>query len=234
MQDTWSSRRVYRPTLHRIYLRGTDSAPDADCGELYSRPRVTVQAPSLELPDSSETKYGAIKMDGVGISFPASGRRYTRCLLRSAISTEFSEKLERTAMSGKSRGRSEGVRWPQMPEALIRKFDLPHRPALLIPSGRPVLVGGQIPSLPKNGVAGWFVGTSLDIVDMQDLGPSRDIRDGLPDVGDARNIALSFRSNPRRAKGVPARFITFPMSFRRPQSQREHPHAKPVDLQGDR
>lgn len=220
MQDTGLHTSVPTDSTQDLFA-GTDSAPDPTAGTVFSAER-TVQAPSLELPEALKPNT-RLKMDGL---------EFLSLLPAGAIPVAFFDPQYRGVLEklsygneGKSRGRRRSA-LEQMPEALIRKFICGIDRAL-IPSGHLFLWVDKFHLC--EGVAGWFVGTSLDIVDMLtwDKGTF-----GMGYRTRRRaEYCIVLQKQPRRAKGV-WMIHNIPDVVPETASQREHPHAKPVDLQG--
>lgn len=127
---------------------------------------------------------------------------------------------------GKNRGRRRSA-LQQMTEDRIGGF-IKGIDRSLIPSGHLFLWVDKFHLC--QGVRGWFEGTALDIVDML--------------TWDKGTFGMGYRTRrraeycvvlqkrPRRAKGV-WNIHTIPDVVRESASRRDHPHAKPVDLQGE-
>ncbi|MCY3828861.1 MAG: DNA methyltransferase [Rhodospirillaceae bacterium] len=127
---------------------------------------------------------------------------------------------------GKSRGRRRSA-LKQMNEDKISQFILGLNRAL-IPSGHLFLWVDKFHLC--QGVRDWCDGTELDIVDLLtwDKGTF-----GMGYRTRRRaEYCIVLQKQPRKAKGV-WKVHTIPDVVRETVSQREHPHAKPVDLQGE-
>ena len=220
MPDTGLHTSVPTASTQDLFA-GTQSAPERSADTVFSVKR-TVQAPSLELPEvlKPDTR---LKMDGL---------KFLSLLPASAIPVAFFDPQYRGVLEklsygneGKSRGRRRSA-LEQMPEAIIRKFICGIDRALL-PSGHLFLWVDKFHLC--EGVAEWFEGTNLEIVDLL--------------TWDKKTFGMGYRTRrraeycivlqkqPRRAKGV-WKVHNIPDVVPETASQREHPHAKPVDLQG--
>ena len=127
---------------------------------------------------------------------------------------------------GKARGKRRCA-LEQMPEDVIANF-VRCIDRALIPSGHMFLWVDKYHLC--QGVRHWLDGTSLDIVDLVtwDKGTF-----GMGYRTRRRSeYCVVLQKQPRRAKGV-WKIHTIPDVVQESASQREHPHTKPVDLQGE-
>ena len=197
-----------------------DSGPTS--GSVYSADRI-VQAPPLELPEALRPNT-RLKMDGL---------EFLSLLPENSIPVAFLDPQYRGVLEklsygneGKSRGRRRSA-LEQMNEDKIGRFVLGIDRAL-IPSGHLFLWVDKFHLC--QGVRDWFDGTGLDIVDLLtwDKGTF-----GMGYRTRRRaEYCIILQKHPRRAKGV-WKIHNIPDVVRESASQREHPHAKPVALQGD-
>ena len=198
-----------------------DTKKDTPAATVFSHQR-TLEAPPFKLPARLKPNT-RLKMDGL---------EFLSALPADSIPVAFFDPqyrgvLEKLAYGneGKTRGQRR-FSMKQMSEAVIREFTQGIARAL-IPSGHLFLWVDKFQLC--QGLHHWFNGTSLEIVDLV--------------TWDKRNIGMGYRTRrraeycvviqkpPRRAKGV-WKVRNIPDVFEEPVSQREHPHAKPIDLQG--
>jgi len=189
---------------------------------VYSDQR-TVQAPPLALHDSLKPDT-RLEMDGL---------EFLSLLPEGAIPVAFFDPqyrgvLEKLAYGneGENRGKRRAA-LKQMPEGVIGEF-VRGIDRVLIPSGHLFLWVDKFHLC--QGMGSWFDGTSLDIVDLV--------------TWDKGTFGMGYRTRrraeycvvlqkqPRRAKGV-WKVHTIPDVIREKVSQRAHPHAKPIGLQGE-
>ena len=185
--------------------------------------RRTVHAPPLALPDTLEPNT-RLKMDGL---------EFLAALPADAIPVAFLDPQYRGVLEklsygneGKDRGKRRSA-LEQMTEAVIGNF-VRGIDRVLIPSGHLFLWVDKFHLC--QGVRPWFDGTALDIVDLV--------------TWDKGTFGMGYRTRrraeycvvlqkrPRKAKGV-WKIHNIPDVVRERVSQRDHPHAKPVDLQGE-
>ena len=199
-----------------------DTSTEALTATVFSDQR-TVQAPAIRLP-AELTPNTRLRMDGL---------EFLAMLPAQAIPVAFLDPqyrgvLEKLAYGneGKKRGKRRSA-LQQMIEAVIGRF-IRGIDRVLIPSGHLFLWVDKFHLC--QGVRGWVDGTDLDIVDML--------------TWDKGTFGMGYRTRrraeycvvlqkqPRRAKGV-WKTHNIPDVVQERASQREHPHAKPVDLQGE-
>ena len=183
----------------------------------------TVQAPSLALPDTLKPN-ARLKMDGLA---------FLSQLPPDAIPVAFFDPQYRGVLEklsygneGKDRGRRRCA-LEQMTEAEIGKF-VRGIDRVLIPSGHLFLWVDKFHLC--QGVRSWFDGTNLDVVDLVtwDKGTF-----GMGYRTRRRaEYCIVLQKQPRKAKGV-WKIHNIPDVVQEPVSQRDHPHAKPVGLQGE-
>ena len=184
--------------------------------------RRTVRAPALRLPPELAPNT-RLRMDGIA---------FLAMLPAESIPVAFYDPqyrgvLEKLAYGneGESRGRRRAA-LQQMSEDAIGRF-VRGIDRALIPSGHLFLWVDKFHLC--QGVRGWFDGTGLDIVDLVtwDKGTFgmgyRTRRRG--------EYCVVLQKKPRRAKGA-WKVHDIPDVVGESASQREHPHAKPVELQG--
>jgi len=183
----------------------------------------TVQAPYLALPNSLKPNT-RLKMDGL---------EFLSLLPADAIPVAFLDPqyrgvLEKLAYGNEGKGRGKRrCAMEQMSEAVIGQF-VRGIDRTLIPSGHLFLWVDKFHLC--QGVHPWFDGTALDIVDLV--------------TWDKGTFGMGYRTRrraeycvvlqkqPRRAKGV-WKIRNIPDVIHEQVSQYKHPHAKPVDLQGE-
>lgn len=183
----------------------------------------TVQAPSLVPPDTLKPNT-RLKMDGL---------KFLSKLTDDTIPVAFLDPQYRGVLEklsygneGKDRGKRRYA-LKQMTEAVIGSF-MRGIDRVLIPSGHLFLWVDKFHLC--QGVRPWFDGTALDVVDLV--------------TWDKGTFGMGYRTRrraeycvvlqkrPRKAKGV-WKIHNIPDVVRERVSRRDHPHAKPVDLQGE-
>ena len=199
-----------------------DGGPAPSVGSVYS-PERTVRAPPLELPETLVPNT-RLKMDGL---------EFLSLIPEGAIPVAFLDPQYRGVLEklnygneGEQRGRRRSA-LEQMTEDVIGRF-IRGIDRALIPSGHLFLWVDKFHLC--QGVRDWLDGTGLDIVDMLtwDKGTF-----GMGYRTRRRaEYCLVLQKAPRKAKGVWTAH-TIPDVVRERVSQRDHPHAKPVDLQGE-
>ena len=207
--------------MDRQTTESIDLAPDPLAGTVYSSRR-TVQVPALELPAVLKPNT-RLKMDGL---------RFLSLLPANAMPVAFFDPQYRGVLEklsygneGEQRGKRRSAQ-KQMTEEVIGRF-IRGIDRALIPSGHLFLWVDKFHLC--QGVKDWLDGTALDIVDML--------------TWDKGTFGMGYRTRrraeycvvlqkqPRKAKGVWT-VHTIPDVVQERVSQRDHPHAKPVDLQG--
>ena len=198
-----------------------DATMDTPTATVFSGRR-TVHAPPLALPDTLEPNT-RLKMDGL---------EFLAALPAGAIPVAFLDPQYRGVLEklsygneGKDRGKRRSA-LEQMTDAVIGVF-VRGIDRVLIPSGHLFLWVDKFHLC--QGVRPWFDGTALDIVDLV--------------TWDKGTFGMGYRTRrraeycvvlqkrPRKAKGV-WKTHNIPDVIQERASQRDHPHAKPVDLQG--
>ena len=220
MPDTGLHTSVPTDSTQDLFA-GTDSAPDMSAGTVFSAER-SVLAPSLELPEALKPNT-RLKMDGL---------EFLSLLPENAIPVAYFDPQYRGILEklsygneGKSRGQRRSA-LEQMKEEVIGQF-IRGIDRALIPSGHLFLWVDKFHLC--QGVRDWFDGTGLDIVDLLtwDKGTF-----GMGYRTRRRaEYCIVLQKQPRKAKGV-WKSHDIPDVVRETASQRDHPHAKPVDLQG--
>jgi len=200
----------------------TSPTSDMSAGTVFSAER-TVQAPALELPETLKPNT-RLKMDGL---------EFLSLLPESTVPVAFFDPQYRGVLEklsygneGETRGRRRSA-LEQMTENVIGKF-IRNIDQALIPSGHLFLWVDKFHLC--QGVKDWLSGTSLDIVDMLtwDKGTF-----GMGYRTRRRaEYCLILQKQPRKAKGV-WKSHNIPDVVQEEVSQREHPHTKPIGLQGD-
>ena len=199
-----------------------ERAADISGAAVFSGRR-TVHAPPLALPEvlRPDTR---LRMDGLA---------FLSLLPEGAIPVAFLDPQYRGVLEklsygneGKDRGRRRCA-LEQMSDAVIGRF-VQAIDRALIPSGHLFLWVDKFQLC--QGLRPWFAGTGLDIVDLV--------------TWDKGTFGMGYRTRrraeycvvlqkqPRKAKGV-WQTHTIPDVVREQVSQRDHPHAKPVGLQGE-
>ena len=183
----------------------------------------TVHAPSLALPDALKPN---TRLKMAGLAFLA-------MLPVAAVPVAFLDPQYRGVLEKLSHGHEGKDRnkrrcaLEQMTETTISHF-VRGIDRALIPSGHLFLWVDKLHLC--QGVRPWLNGTSLDIVDLMtwDKGTF-----GMGYRTRRRaEYCIILQKRPRRAKGV-WKTHTIPDVIQERVSRREHPHAKPVDLQGE-
>lgn len=220
MPDTGLHTSVPTASTQDLFV-GTDAAPDRSTESVFSAERI-VEAPLLDLPEVLKPNT-RLKMDGL---------EFLSLLPESAIPVAFFDPQYRGVLEklsygneGESRGRRRSA-LKQMPETVIREF-IRGIDRTLLPSGHLFLWVDKFHLC--EGVSEWFKGTCLEIVDLL--------------TWDKKTFGMGYRTRrraeycivlqkqPRRAKGV-WKVHNIPDVVPETASQREHPHAKPIELQG--
>ena len=210
------------PRKAQQLIKPIDAAMDTPTATVFSGQR-TVHTPPPVLPDALKPNT-RLKMDGL---------KFLAMLPENAIPVAFFDPqyrgvLEKLAYGneGKDRGRRRCA-LEQMSEAVIGQFVRGIGRALT-PSGHLFLWVDKFHLC--QGVGEWRRATGLDIVDML--------------TWDKGTFGMGYRTRrraehciilqkqPRKAKGV-WKAHNIPDVVHESASQREHPHAKPVDLQGE-
>lgn len=189
---------------------------------VYSNRRA-IEAPALDLPEALEPN-AKLKMDGL---------EFLTMLPENAIPVAFLDPqyrgvLEKLSYGNEGQNRSKRrCALEQMNEATIGRF-VRGIDRALIPSGHLFLWVDKFHLC--QGVRPWLDGTSLDIVDLV--------------TWDKGTFGMGYRTRrraeycvvlqkqPRRAKGV-WKVHNIPDVVQEQVSQRDHPHTKPVGLQGE-
>ncbi len=198
-----------------------DTVSGAGTGRTFSRQR-TIHAPDIGLPPELRPNT-RLRMDG---------QDFLSKLPADAIPVAFFDPqyrgiLDRMAYGneGRSRERRRSA-LQQMPEPVIRQF-ISGMDRVLIPSGHLFLWVDKFHLC--EGVSGWFSDTGLELVDML--------------TWDKGTFGMGYRTRrraeycvvlqkrPKKAKGV-WKVHNIPDVVRESVSQKEHPHSKPVELQG--
>ena len=198
----------------------TDSEPST--GSVYSTDRI-VRAPALDLPEALKPNT-RLKMDGL---------EFLSLLPEGAIPVAFFDPQYRGILEklsygneGKSRGQRRSA-LKQMSEDVICQF-IRNIDRVLISSGHLFLWVDKFHLC--QGIRSWIAGTKLDIVDLLtwDKGTF-----GMGYRTRRRaEYCIVLQKHPRKAKGV-WKVHNIPDVIRESASQREHPHTKPIELQGD-
>ena len=195
---------------------------DAPVATVFSGRR-TVKAPSPRLPDALEPNT-RLKMDGLG---------FLAMLPAGAIPVAFLDPQYRGVLEklsygneGKDRGKRRCA-LEQMTDAVIGRF-VRGIDRALIPSGHLFLWVDKFHLC--QGVHPWFDGTGLDIVDLVTWDK------GTFGMGyrtrHRAEYCVVLQKQPRKAKGV-WKVHNIPDLVQEQISRRDHPHTKPVDLQGE-
>lgn len=199
-----------------------DTTLDTLAAKVFSNQR-TIQAPTIGLP--SELKPNTrLKMDGL---------KFLSKIPADAIPVAFFDPqyrgvLDKLAYGNEGKKRSKRrASLEQMSEVAIGQF-LVAIDRVLMPSGHLFLWVDKFHVC--QGVRGWLDGTRLDIVDLV--------------TWDKGTMGMGYRTRrraeycvvlqrePRKAKGV-WKIHNLTDVIREAASQKDHPHTKPVDLQGD-
>ena len=203
-------------------VKPIDTTMDTLTAAVFSGER-TIHAPPLELPTTLKPNT-RLKMDGLD---------FLSMLPHGTIPVAFLDPQYRGVLEklsygneGKDRGKRRCA-LDQMTDAIIGRF-LRGIDRALIPSGHVFLWVDKFHLC--QGVLPWLDGTSLDIVDLV--------------TWDKGTFGMGYRTRrraeycvvlqkqPRKAKGV-WKIHNIPDVIQERVSQRDHPHAKPVDLQGE-
>ena len=218
---TFPDRNKDMPQLaqHRIdHFDMTETPPPAG---VFSSDR-TVLSPNVTLPESLVPNV-RLKMDGL---------EFLAALPRQAVPVAFLDPQYRGVLDklsygneGKCRGKRR-IALEQMPDDKIARF-VSGIDRALMPSGHLFLWVDKFHLC--QGIHDWLEGTALEIVDLV--------------TWDKGTIGMGYRTRrrseycvvlqkkPRKAKGV-WKIHSIPDVILESSKQREHPHAKPVDLQG--
>jgi len=199
-----------------------DTTMDTLAAAVFSGQR-TVDAPPLALPPGLKPNT-RIKMDGLEfLSLLPTGT-----VPVAFLDPQYRGVLEKLSYGneGKARGKRRCA-LKQMSENAITKF-VRGIDSALIPSGHLFLWVDKFHLC--QGIRPWFDGTNLDIVDLV--------------TWDKGTFGMGYRTRrraeycvvlqkqPRKAKGV-WKIHNIPDVIQESTSQKKHPHAKPVDLQGE-
>jgi len=199
-----------------------DMTMDTPMATVFSGQR-TVHAPPPELPGALRPNT-RLKMDGLKFL----SRLTADTIPVAFLDPQYRGVLEKLSYGneGKDRGKRRCA-LEQMTEAVIGNF-VRGIDRALIPSGHLFLWVDKFHLC--QGVRPWLDGTSLDIVDLV--------------TWDKGTFGMGYRTRrraeycvvlqkqPRKAKGV-WKIHNIPDVVQERASQRDHPHAKPVDLQGE-
>lgn len=209
------------PATRQKTTKKPGPARDVAAKAVFSNER-TVNAPRLTLPKSLRPNT-RLKMDGL---------EFLSMLPESAIPVAFLDPQYRGVLEKLSygnEGKSRGMRrsaMTQMPDAVIAKF-VQGIGRVLIPSGHLFLWVDKFHLC--QGVRSWLGGTELEVVDLI--------------TWDKGTFGMGYRTRrraehciilqrrPVRAKGV-WKVHNITDVILEEASQREHPHAKPIELQG--
>ncbi len=183
----------------------------------------TVHVPPLAPPDALKPNT-RLKMDGL---------KFLAMLPKNKIPVAFLDPQYRGVLEklsygneGKNRGKRRCA-LKQMDDATIGSF-VRGIDRALVPSGHLFLWVDKFHLC--QGVRPWFDGTSLDIVDLVTWNK------GTFGMGyrtrRRAEYCVVLQKQPRRAKGV-WKVHNIPDVVEERVSQRDHPHAKPIDLQGE-
>ena len=216
------TERVKMPRTAKQLSEPIDTIMDTPSATVFSSQR-TVQAPAPALPDELKPNT-RLKMDG---------QEFLAKLPAEAIPVAFFDPqyrgvLEKLSYGNEGKDRSKRrCALEQMTESVIGRF-VRGIDRALIPSGHLFLWVDKFHLC--QGVRPWFDGTGLDIVDLV--------------TWDKGTFGMGYRTRrraeycvvlqkqPRKAKGV-WKIHNIPDAIQEQASQREHPHSKPVDLQGE-
>ena len=210
------------PRKAKQLVEPIDTTMDTLTAVVFSGQR-TVHAPPLALPDTLKPNT-RLKMDGL---------EFLAALPADAIPVAFLDPQYRGVLEklsygneGKDRGKRRCA-LKQMTETAIGRF-VRGIDRALIPSGHLFLWVDKFHLC--QGVRPWFDGTSLDIVDLVTWDK------GTFGMGYRTRRRVEYcvvlQKQPRKAKGV-WKIHNIPDVIQEQVSQREHPHTKPVDLQGE-
>ncbi len=199
-----------------------DTTMDTLTATVFSNQR-TVQAPPVSLPKAL-TPNSRIKMDGI---------TFLSLLSEAVIPVAFFDPqyrgvLEKLSYGNEGKGRGKRrCALEQMPEDVIAQF-VRGIDRTLIPSGHLFLWVDKFHLC--QGIHAWLDGTSLDIVDLVtwDKGTF-----GMGYRTRRRaEYCIILQKQPRKAKGVWT-IHNIPDVYREKAGRKEHPHIKPIDLQGE-
>lgn len=209
------------PSIEDQTIAVVDPNMDPQARTVFSARR-TVEAPPLELPQTLKAN-ARLQMEG---------KKFLSLLPECAIPVAFFDPQYRGVLEklsygneGKNRGRRRAA-LEQMTEEVITQFIF-SIDKVLIPSGHLFLWVDKFHLC--QGVRGWLDGTSLEIVDML--------------TWDKGTFGMGYRTRrraeycvilqkqPRKAKGV-WKIHNIPDVVQEKVSQRDHPHVKPIKLQG--
>lgn len=199
-----------------------DTTMDTLTATVFSSQR-TMQAPPISLPEALIPN-NRIKMDGI---------EFLSLLPEAAIPVAFFDPqyrgiLEKLSYGNEGKGRGKRrCALEQMPEDVIAQF-VRGIDRILIPSGHLFLWTDKFHLC--QGIHGWLDGTALDIVDLV--------------TWDKGTFGMGYRTRrraeycvilqkqPRKAKGI-WKIHNIPDVYpEKTDRRKEHPHIKPVDLQG--
>ena len=199
-----------------------DTTMDTLTATVFSGQR-TVQAPPIALPPALSPN-ARLKMDGLAfLSLLPSG-----AIPVAFFDPQYRGVLEKLSYGNEGKGRGkQRCALEQMPETTIAEFVRGIDRALL-PSGHLFLWVDKFHLC--QGIHAWLDGTGLDIVDLV--------------TWDKGTFGMGYRTRrraeycvilqkqPRKAKGV-WKIHNIPDVWPKKIEKREHPHEKPVDLQGE-
>jgi len=199
-----------------------EAIPDPVTATVFSDRR-TVQAPDLALPDDLKPNT-RLKMEGL---------LFLSLLPRESIPVAFLDPQYRGVLDklsygneGQQRGQRRSA-LKQMTEADITRF-VQGIDRALIPSGHLFLWTDKFHLC--QGFRSWFDATGLDVVDLISWDKGR-LGMGYRSRRVTEYCAV-LQKQPRKAKGV-WKIHTIPDTWREKAVKSEHPHAKPLDLQGE-
>ena len=198
-----------------------DEVTGSGTRQVFSHER-EIEVPTFDLPPGIEPN-ARLRMDGLEFlsKLPAD------VIPAAFFDPQYRGVLDKMAYGneGKLRERRRSA-LQQMPEPIIRQF-ISELDRVLLPSGHLFLWVDKFHLC--EGVGDWFDGTALEIVDLL--------------TWDKATFGMGYRTRrraeyciilqkrPKRAKGV-WMVHNIPDVVRESVSQKEHPHSKPVDLQG--
>lgn len=208
-----------REAIQRAEQTHAPSDPPAET--VYSGER-TIRAPAIDLPTDLEPNT-RLKMDGLEFLAKIPPNKIPVTF----FDPQYRGVLDKLAYGneGKQRGQKRAALM-QMPEDVIGRF-IRGIDRVLIPSGHLFLWVDKFHLC--QGVRPWLKDTTLDIVDLVtwDKGTF-----GMGYRTRRRaEYCIVLQKKPRKAKGV-WKTHNIPDVVQEQVSQREHPHSKPVDLQG--
>ena len=210
------------PRKAKQLVEPIDTTMDTLTAAVFSGQR-TVHAPPLALPDALKPNT-RLKMDGLDFlaMLPA-------CAIPVAfLDPQYRGVLEKLSYGneGKDRGKRRCA-LEQMTDAVIGRFVRGINRAL-IPVGPPVPVGRQVPPVPRRAPV---VRRNQPRYRRSSNVGQRHIRHGYRTRRRAEYCVV-LQKQPRKAKGV-WKIHNITDVIQEQASQREHPHTKPVDLQGE-